>query len=168
MTTVAPSRPQTALVILPTLNEAKNLPLLVPRILEHDGIRLMIVDDRSADGTGAVAEELAAQYPGRIEVMHRTGKRGLGLSYAEAFPKAAEAVSGLGKYRLTPTGKKRVSLVTDDAMPIDHDRDVINLKITLYKGSGSIGQRRRGLRAPDTLLFVHDLRCTLLLSTMSW
>lgn len=91
MTTVAPSRPQTALVILPTLNEAKNLPLLVPRILEHDGIRLMIVDDRSADGTGAVAEELAAQYPGRIEVMHRTGKRGLGLSYAEAFPKAAEA-----------------------------------------------------------------------------
>ena len=90
MTTVAPASAPTALVILPTLNEAENLPLLVPRILEHEGIRLLIIDDRSADGTGAVAEELAAQYPGRIEVMHRTGKRGLGLSYAEAFPKAAE------------------------------------------------------------------------------
>ncbi len=79
----------TALVILPTLNEAKNLPLLVPRILEHEGFRLMIVDDRSTDGTGDVADALAEQYPDRIEVMHRTGKRGLGLSYAEAFPKAA-------------------------------------------------------------------------------
>ena len=83
--------PVRALVILPTLNEAKNLPLLVPRILEHPGFRLMIVDDRSTDGTGDIADALAAQYPGRIEVMHRTGKRGLGLSYAEAFPKAAAA-----------------------------------------------------------------------------
>ena len=78
-----------ALVILPTLNEAKNLPLLVPEILGHDGFRLLIVDDRSTDGTGDVADDLARQFPGRIEVLHRTGKRGLGLSYAEAFPKAA-------------------------------------------------------------------------------
>jgi len=78
-----------ALAILPTLNEAKNLPLLVPRILEHDGFRVMVVDDRSTDGTGEVAEALAARYPGRIDVLHRTGNRGLGLSYAEAFPKAA-------------------------------------------------------------------------------
>ncbi|MDE0829475.1 MAG: polyprenol monophosphomannose synthase [Vicinamibacterales bacterium] len=91
MTHIARSSSITALVILPTLNEAENLPLLVPRVLEHEGIRLLIVDDRSADGTGDVAEELATQYPGRIEVMHRTGKRGLGLSYAEAFPQAAEA-----------------------------------------------------------------------------
>lgn len=91
MTTATGTRPATALVILPTLNEAKNLPLLVPSILEHEGLRLLIVDDRSADGTGAAAEALAAEYPGRIEVMHRTGKRGLGLSYAEAFPLAAKA-----------------------------------------------------------------------------
>ena len=75
--------------ILPTLNEAKNLPLLVPRILEHDGVRLLIVDDRSTDGTGSVAEDLARQFPGRIDIIHRTGPRGLGLSYREAFPKAA-------------------------------------------------------------------------------
>ncbi len=78
-----------ALAILPTLNEARNLPLLVPRILEHEGFQVLVVDDRSTDGTGEVAEDLATQYPGRIEVLHRTGNRGLGLSYAEAFPKAA-------------------------------------------------------------------------------
>ena len=78
-----------ALVILPTLNEAKNLPLLVPKVLAHDGFRLLIVDDRSTDGTGTVADGLAQRFPGRIEVIHRTGARGLGLSYAEAFPKAA-------------------------------------------------------------------------------
>ena len=81
--------PSQALVILPTLNEAKNLPLLVPAILGHDGFRLLIVDDRSTDGTGDVADDLARQFPGRIEVLHRTGARGLGLSYAEAFPRAA-------------------------------------------------------------------------------
>ena len=77
------------LVILPTLNERDNLPLLVPTILGHDGFSVLIVDDRSTDGTGDVADDLARQFPGRIEVVHRTGARGLGLSYAEAFPKAA-------------------------------------------------------------------------------
>ena len=81
--------PKQALIILPTLNEAQNLPLLVPKILEHEGVRLLIVDDRSTDGTGDVADDLARQSPDRIEVIHRTGARGLGLSYAEAFPKAA-------------------------------------------------------------------------------
>ena len=61
----------------------------MPRILEHDGFKVLVVDDRSTDGTGNVAEELAAHYPGRVEVLHRTGNRGLGLSYAEAFPLAA-------------------------------------------------------------------------------
>ena len=89
MTPPAPVSPKQALVILPTLNEAKNLPLLVPKVLAHDGFRLLIVDDRSTDGTGDVADELARQFPGRIEVLHRTGTRGLGLSYAEAFLQAA-------------------------------------------------------------------------------
>ena len=87
-TSSAPGLTQ-ALVILPTLNEAKNLPLVVPQILAHDGFRLLIVDDRSTDGTGDVADKLAPQFAGRIEVLHRSGKRGLGLSYGEAFPKAA-------------------------------------------------------------------------------
>ena len=88
MTSPAPARMR-VLVILPTLNEAKNLPLLVPRVLAYDGYGLMIVDDRSTDGTGAIADELAREFSGRIEVVHRTGPRGLGLSYIEAFPRAA-------------------------------------------------------------------------------
>lgn len=83
------SKPKQALAILPTLNEAKNLPLLIPKILAHGQFRLLIVDDHSSDGTGAIADELAEQFPGRITVIHRTGRRGLGLSYAEAFPQAA-------------------------------------------------------------------------------
>ena len=70
--------PPNVLVVVPTYNERDNLPLLVRGVLAHDGFRMLIVDDGSPDGTGALADELAAEYPGRIEVMHRTGQRGLG------------------------------------------------------------------------------------------
>ena len=77
------------LVLLPTLNEAKNLPVLVPQLVALDNVRVLIIDDRSTDGTGDVADALAREFPNRVEVIHRTGPRGLGLSYAEAFPQAA-------------------------------------------------------------------------------
>ena len=73
------SKPKQALAILPTLNEAKNLPLLIPKILAHGQFRLLIVDDHSSDGTGAIADELAGQFPGRITVIHRTGRRAMSL-----------------------------------------------------------------------------------------
>ncbi len=69
-----------ALVVVPTYNERENLPLVVAGILAHEGFRILIVDDGSPDGTGAVADSLAATHPDRIEVMHRTGLRGLGRS----------------------------------------------------------------------------------------
>jgi dolichol-phosphate mannosyltransferase len=74
-----------ALVVSPTYNERDNLPLLVRGVLAHDGFNLLIVDDGSPDGTGAVADRLAAEHPGRIEVMHRTGPRGLGRSYVDGL-----------------------------------------------------------------------------------
>ena len=77
-----------ALVVVPTYNERANLPLLVPAVMAHDGFHMLIVDDGSPDGTGQLADELAAQYPGRIEVMHRTGQRGLGRSYVDGLLKA--------------------------------------------------------------------------------
>jgi dolichol-phosphate mannosyltransferase len=49
---------------------------------------MLVVDDGSPDGTGAIADGLAAEYPGRIEVMHRTGQRGLGRSYIDGLQKA--------------------------------------------------------------------------------
>jgi dolichol-phosphate mannosyltransferase len=77
------------LVIIPTYNERENLPRIVPPVMQQH-VRLLVVDDGSPDGTGDVAEELARQYPGRMAVLHRTGKRGLGRSYVDGFRRAIE------------------------------------------------------------------------------
>lgn len=74
-----------ALVVCPTYNERENLPLLAEGVLKHEGFRLLVVDDGSPDGTGAIADDLAAKHPDRVEVMHRTGKRGLGRSYVDGL-----------------------------------------------------------------------------------
>ncbi len=76
------------LVIVPTYNERENLPTIVPAILSHDGYRVMVVDDQSPDGTGVIADELSRDHPGRVEVIHRSGSRGLGRSYVEGFSRA--------------------------------------------------------------------------------
>ena len=73
------------LVVTPTYNERDNLPLLAAGVLAHEGARLLVVDDGSPDGTGAVADRLAKDHPGRVEVMHRTGQRGLGRSYVDGL-----------------------------------------------------------------------------------
>lgn len=74
-----------ALVIVPTYNERANLPLVAEGLMRHATVRLLVVDDQSPDGTGEVAEKLRRQYPGRIDVLHRTGRRGLGRSYVDGF-----------------------------------------------------------------------------------
>ena len=79
---------QSALVVIPTYNERVNLPVLVSGLMEHDGVRVLVVDDRSPDGTGEVADTLAKDYPGRVEVLHRTGKKGFGLSYIDGMHRA--------------------------------------------------------------------------------
>ncbi len=76
------------LVVVPTYNERENLPLLVQGVLAHPGFRMLVVDDGSPDGTGAVADALAAEHPGRLEVMHRSGRRGLGRSYIDGLRRA--------------------------------------------------------------------------------
>jgi dolichol-phosphate mannosyltransferase len=76
------------LVVVPTYNERENLPALVPSVLEREGYRLLVADDGSPDGTGELADEMAARWPGRLRVLHRTGPRGLGRSYVEAFSRA--------------------------------------------------------------------------------
>jgi dolichol-phosphate mannosyltransferase len=80
--------PRRALVVIPTYNERGNLPILADSLLAHAGIRMLIVDDESPDGTGEVADALARQHPSRIAVMHRTGRRGLGRSYIDGFTRA--------------------------------------------------------------------------------
>ena len=79
---------KSVLVIVPTYNERDNLPELVERVMANREVRLLIVDDQSPDGTGEVADALAQRFTGRVDVMHRTGRRGLGLSYKDGFRKA--------------------------------------------------------------------------------
>ena len=79
-----------SLVIIPTYNEAINLKLLVPNILHQGPFDLLIVDDNSPDGTGEVAEQFARRFPGRVEVLHRSGKLGLGTAYVRGFHTAIE------------------------------------------------------------------------------
>jgi len=74
-----------ALVIVPTFNERDNLPLLVDALMQLPNVNLLVVDDASPDGTGDVADGLARRHPGRIEVLHRTGRRGLGRSYIDGI-----------------------------------------------------------------------------------
>ena len=76
---------QRALVIIPTFNESENLPRLVPSVLSRDErLEILVVDDNSPDGTGRLAEEIAAAEP-RVHVIHRTGKLGLGTAYIAGF-----------------------------------------------------------------------------------
>ncbi|CAA9551039.1 MAG: Dolichol-phosphate mannosyltransferase in lipid-linked oligosaccharide synthesis cluster [uncultured Thermomicrobiales bacterium] len=73
-------------IIVPTYNERENLPQLLESLMTlAQGIRVVIVDDNSPDGTGAVADALAAIHPKRIEVLHRSGKQGLGTAYVVGF-----------------------------------------------------------------------------------
>jgi dolichol-phosphate mannosyltransferase len=76
---------QRALVIIPTFNESENLPRLVPSVLSRDErLEILVVDDNSPDGTGRLAEEIAAAEP-RVHVIHRAGKLGLGTAYIAGF-----------------------------------------------------------------------------------
>ncbi|MEZ5291377.1 MAG: polyprenol monophosphomannose synthase [Vicinamibacterales bacterium] len=74
-----------ALVLVPTYNERENLPVLTERLLAFPNVHVLVIDDGSPDGTGALADELAAASQGRLTVLHRTGKRGLGRSYVDGM-----------------------------------------------------------------------------------
>lgn len=80
-------------VVVPTYNEAENLPRLVERLdaLGMEGLGCVVVDDGSPDGTGEVADRLAATHPGRFVVIHRRGKQGLGTAYIAGFEAALQA-----------------------------------------------------------------------------
>src|SRR3989442_11284827 len=79
-----------ALVVIPTYNEAENLPNLLPQVLAQDPrLEVLVVDDNSPDGTGQLADQLTAR-DSRIHVLHREGKQGLGTAYIAGFRWALE------------------------------------------------------------------------------
>lgn len=74
-------------VVLPTYNEAENLPLMIAALweLEIPGLIVLVVDDNSPDGTGRIADELAEKRPEQLVVLHREKKEGLGRAYVAGF-----------------------------------------------------------------------------------
>jgi dolichol-phosphate mannosyltransferase len=81
-------------VVLPTYNEAANLPVIVAALfsLPLNGLRILVADDNSPDGTGDVADHLAERYgEARMSVVHRPGKEGLGRAYVDGMTRAIEA-----------------------------------------------------------------------------
>jgi len=93
-----PAAPPALSVVVPTYNERDRLGVLVEAIFdayaaEHVDGELVIVDDNSPDGTGALADDLARRY--RIRVLHRPGKLGLGTAVIEGFAAAAAAIVGV-------------------------------------------------------------------------
>ncbi|HEY2225858.1 polyprenol monophosphomannose synthase [Actinomycetospora sp.] len=80
-----PADGRRVLVVVPTYDERENLPSLVERILATvPGARVLVVDDGSPDGTGALADALAERDP-RLSVLHHHPRRGLGAAYVDAF-----------------------------------------------------------------------------------
>ena len=76
------------LVLVPTYNERDNLRPLIAALMSIDGLRVLVVDDNSPDGTADEADALAAQSGGRVSVMRRSGPRGLGRSYIDGMAAA--------------------------------------------------------------------------------
>jgi len=75
-------------IVIPTFNEAKNLEHLVEKIFSlHPAFHIIVVDDNSPDGTGAIADALSRRYP-RLRVIHRPCQAGLGSAYIEGFKSA--------------------------------------------------------------------------------
>lgn len=73
--------------IIPTYNEAENIPRLLEILfgLPLDDFNVLVIDDNSRDGTGQIVDELVNKYPGRLSVIHRLGKLGLGSAYITGF-----------------------------------------------------------------------------------
>src|SRR6266516_3854764 len=74
-----------SVVVIPTYNEAENLERLVEMVLAQGPFDVLVVDDNSPDGTGAIAGALGDRYPGRVVVLHRPAKQGLGTAYRAGF-----------------------------------------------------------------------------------
>jgi dolichol-phosphate mannosyltransferase len=90
----SPWRSAAVTVVLPTYNEAANLPVIVAALfgLPLTGLRILVADDNSPDGTGRLADELVQQYgEDRMTVVHRPGKQGLGRAYVDGMTRATQA-----------------------------------------------------------------------------
>jgi dolichol-phosphate mannosyltransferase len=136
-------------LVIPTYNEADNLPKLFETLFNQEipDLKVLVVDDNSPDGTGHLAEDLSNQYEGRISVLHRPGKLGLGTAYIQGFKTAledgAEAVGQMDADFSHPANKLPQMLEAINSCDV-----VVGSR---YVDGGSVDERwplwRRGLSA---------------------
>ncbi len=143
-----------AWVVLPTYNEAGNLPRLLDDLTRIGGLRVLVVDDDSPDGTGRLADERAV-HDAAIHVLHRRGERGLGTAYLagfrEALARGADAVVTMDcDYSHDPAQVPQILLAIEGADLVIGSRYVTGGEIV-----GWSAHRRILSRAANT--FVHAL-----------
>jgi dolichol-phosphate mannosyltransferase len=135
-------------VVIPTYNEAENLPKLVSVLFSLPlDLNVLVVDDDSPDGTGKIADDLAKQYQGRISVLHRAGKLGLRSAYIEGFRKAFE-LGAAAVVQMDADFSHDPLVLTEMARRIESSDVVIGSR---YITGGSLDERwplwRKGLSA---------------------
>ena len=136
-------------IVIPTYNEAENLPKLVSALfaLPLEDLSLLVVDDNSPDGTGELAEMLAFENPGKVSVLHRRNKAGLGTAYIAGF-----------QYTLKAGAQMIAQMDADFSHPpeklVEMARTLQDCDVVLgsrYVPGGSVDERwpawRRGLSA---------------------
>lgn len=127
-----------SLVVLPTYNERENLAPIVHAILgQRPDFEVLVIDDSSPDGTGAIADRLAEETPGhRVHVLHRDGKRGLGTAYILGFQWALER------------GHEYIFEMDAD---FSHDpADLVRLREAVRSGRGDVAVGSRWVRQGGT------------------
>ena len=150
------------LVIVPTYNESENLPRLVQAVLAVDqAITVLVVDDNSPDGTGQIADALSRQ-TGRVEVLHRSGKLGLGSAYIAGFKYALardyEAIVEMdADFSHRPEDLPRLLAAADDADVVIGSRNIRGgrtenwslLRHAVSKGGSFYARLVLGLKVKD-------------------
>jgi len=137
---------QTTLVVIPTYNERESLPRIVPLVLDQDpGLHVLVVDDASPDGTGEVAEDLARLHPGRVHVLHRTAKEGLGRAYVAGF-----------RWGLARDYAHLAEMDADLSHPADRLPDFLEAigQVDVVVGSRYVGGRANVVNWPISRLFI--------------
>ncbi len=139
-------------VVLPTYNERENLPAITEGILAAlPEANLLVVDDGSPDGTGQLADSLAAANP-RVEVMHRPAKQGLGAAYRDGFRRVLEKPGTMAVVQMDADFSHDPAVLPNLITPLMRDADLV-LGTRWMRGGGTVGWplRRRLVSRGGTL-----------------
>jgi dolichol-phosphate mannosyltransferase len=129
------TEPRRAVVLLPTYNERENIERVVPAILAAAPVDVCVLDDNSPDGTGALADGLAAREP-RVKVVHGPHKRGLGRAYLDGFRWALER--GYERILEMDADFSHPPAVLPELLRLSEEHDLV-LGSRWVKGGGTVG-----------------------------